>query len=261
MLLNDIADISSRVKQRLFDSSKDWDAIAEATLKQQSSTSNTVPERQTETQTVSWLPANMEKLMAQCTEELSIDTITTTVVMVNARQKETLCALRVTGILQTKPKSRTQEEYKNWHRRRSWEHKKVIGKILQYWQQGKQPTSQQRKEETPKVRAVLHNWRKLKMGQDGILRRKSRSNLELLLPQRFIYQQLHKEMGHLGTERVVDLAWDRFYWLHIQRDIEHYITNVHSCLKQRQPNLKTQTPMKASGPLSHLSWYWSTLCI
>lgn len=36
-----------------------------------------------------------------------------------------------------------------------------------------------------------------------------------------------------------------FYWAHMQWDIEHYIANVCSCLKQRKPNLKTCAPMQS----------------
>lgn len=33
-------------------------------------------------------------------------------------------------------------------------------------------------------------------------------------------------MGHLGAERVYDLASVRFYWPNMKNDITHYVTNV-----------------------------------
>ena len=46
----------------------------------------------------------------------------------------------------------------------------------------------------------------LEIGSDGLLNRKSGENLELLLPKQFhflVYKELHQEMGHLETERVL----------------------------------------------------------
>ena len=36
-------------------------------------------------------------------------------------------------------------------------------------------------------------------------------------------------MGHLGEDRTLHLARERFYWLHMQNDIEHYIGHVCQC--------------------------------
>ena len=55
--------------------------------------------------------------------------------------------------------------------------------------------------------------------------------------------ELHQEMGHLGTERVQQLAREQFYWPHMQKDITHFVTRVCSCLKQRRPNLPTRAPL------------------
>jgi hypothetical protein len=53
---------------------------------------------------------------------------------------------------------------------------------------------------------------------------------------RHVFKELHKDMGHLGFERVLALAGERFYWPYMRRDIEHFVTNICSCLKQRRPN-------------------------
>ena len=50
-------------------------------------------------------------------------------------------------------------------------------------------------------------------------------------------------MGYLGTERVLALVRDRFYWPYMRKDIEHFVTNVCSCLKRRRPNLPTRDPL------------------
>ena len=52
-------------------------------------------------------------------------------------------------------------------------------------------------------------------------------------------------MGHLGVERVAELARSLFYWPHMCRDIEYFVIQ-RRCIKQKKPN----TIMKAS--MQHL---------
>ena len=63
-------------------------------------------------------------------------------------------------------------------------------------------------------------------------------------------------MGHLGWERTFQLAKTRFYWPYMQRDIQHHITNVCSCLKQRRPKVFPRAPLQhltSSAPFELLS--------
>lgn len=97
------------------------------------------------------------------------------------------------------------------------------------------------------TRKLLREWPKLEIRRDGLLRRKSGQNLQLVAPKQFhrlVYKELHQEMGHLGTERVLQLARELFYLLHMQRDITYFVTPVCSCLKQRRPNLPTCAPLQ-----------------
>ena len=63
----------------------------------------------------------------------------------------------------------------------------------------------------------------MKIGADGILRRLTGSYKQIVLPKRFhslVYRELPEEMGHLGAEKVTNLARQRFLWPKIQSDIE-----------------------------------------
>ena len=51
-------------------------------------------------------------------------------------------------------------------------------------------------------------------------------------------------MGHLGVDRTLGLARERFYWPRMQRDIEHHIEHVCQCVKQKILSLKTRAPLK-----------------
>ena len=68
-----------------------------------------------------------------------------------------------------------------------------------------------------------------------------------MLPREFhplVYKEVHQEMGHLGAERVPQLARKRFYWPYMQRDITNFVRWVCSCLKQRRPNISTRAPLQ-----------------
>ena len=76
--------------------------------------------------------------------------------------------------------------------------------------------------------------------------RNSGTNAQLLLPKCFhstVFKELHQEMGHLGADRVIQLARERFYWPKMESDIIHFVTQACPCLKQRQPNLSTRAPL------------------
>jgi hypothetical protein len=51
-----------------------------------------------------------------------------------------------------------------------------------------------------------------------------------------VYEELHGKMGHLGADRVLELARARFYWPHMQKDVEFYIAHKCRCLKQKVPS-------------------------
>ena len=82
--------------------------------------------------------------------------------------------------------------------------------------------------ETKMTRCLMNEWKKLDLGENGILRSCTGEYVHLVLPKQFyhmVYHELHKEMGQLTKQR--------FCWPYMQQDIQHHITNVCSCLKQK----------------------------
>ena len=135
----------------------------------------------------------------------------------------------------------------------------AIGRVIQYKQSDRLPKLQDRMKQPPGVQSLLREWKKLDLSEDGILRRRSGPNLQLVLPKKFhrtVFKELHEEMGHLGVERVLHLARERFFWPRMKRDIEHYVTCVCSCLKQRRPHVAPRAPMEniqSSAPFELVS--------
>ena len=58
-------------------------------------------------------------------------------------------------------------------------------------------------------------------------------------------------MDHLGVDRLLDLAGERFYWPRMQRHIEHHIGHACHCVKRKTPTLKTRAPLKPITTTSH----------
>lgn len=78
-------------------------------------------------------------------------------------------------------------------------------------------------------------------------------------PSQFIplvLNELHVEIGHLGVDRVVDLAEARFYWPHMYQDIASFVKYRCRCVKQKKPNTNTRKPMTSistSAPFELIS--------
>lgn len=64
------------------------------------------------------------------------------------------------------------------------------------------------------VRLLLSEWRHLHVDGDGILRRETAKRTQLVVPELMksvTYKHLREEIGHLGADRMVALARERFF--------------------------------------------------
>ena len=127
-------------------------------------------------------------------------------------------------------------------------HDPSIGKIRMFKEKNKYPTEEQIRCFTPEVKALLREWKRLEIGTDRVLRRRRGVDTQLVLPlcyRTIVYKELHQNRGHRGSERVVELARERFFWPHMQRDITHFVTKKFACLKQRAPAKKMRAPLQS----------------
>ena len=96
-----------------------------------------------------------------------------------------------------------------------------ISKVIKWIESKGRPTSEKTSNESRYTRYLLHEWNKLELDKHGLLRRKSGLKNQIVLPKKLhwlVYEELHEKMGHLGADRVLELARARFYWPHMQRD-------------------------------------------
>ncbi|CAB4011646.1 Retrovirus-related Pol poly from transposon 412 [Paramuricea clavata] len=119
----------------------------------------------------------------------------------------------------------------------------TIKRVLQFCKLCQKPKVTDQRREPPQVRKFLNKWKHLHIDKKtGLLYH----NQQLVLPQKFkrlVYRELHEEMGHLGVERVLALARERFFWLNMRKDIEHFVQRTCRCIKQKQPSRHTVAPL------------------
>ena len=118
--------------------------------------------------------------------------------------------------------------------------------VMQFIKQGKKPLAKEMSHESSDVKRLIRDWPRLVV-KDNVLKRNVGSISQIVLPKKYhrlAIKTLHEDMGHLGTERMFDLARQRFFWPRMHADIEHFIQNVYSCVKQRRPAFHARAPLQ-----------------
>lgn len=108
------------------------------------------------------------------------------------------------------------------------------------------------------VRFLQKEWPRLIQRQGVLYRKVSRTlgkeMLQLVLPQSLrcqVLKSLHDDGGHLGIERTIELARDRFFWPKMAADIASYIRTCGRCVAHKSLPHKTAplNQITSSGPL------------
>ena len=194
---------------------------------------------------LSYPPKDIQHLLEQCTEEISTDVIDASLHAVQEDSGKNFAWISAIGAnpdvirdcqpqIVTPLKAISLNEIKE-----SQENDNAINKVIHFQRIGQRPTKEELANESKELRLLMYEWHKLELGRDGLLRRKTRDRSQIVLPAKLrhlVYQHLHVDMGHLGTERVISMARERFYWPHMAADINHYVRNVCPCLMQRKPH-------------------------
>ena len=135
----------------------------------------------------------------------------------------------------------------------------TIKAVCEMVKQNERPKTKELKQYPDEVTDLLRNWSKLVIDRKGLLCRMNRGRRQVILPKALksiVYDELHSKMGHLGAERVCDLARERFFWPHMAKDIEDFIANKCRCLIQKKPHTEKTAPMgriTSSSPLEIVS--------
>ena len=95
--------------------------------------------------------------------------------------------------------------------------------------------------------------------ENGVLVRKLSTHKQIVLPSSYhnlVFVELHEKLGHLGSEKVVELARKRFFWPYMQKEIEQYVRHKCRCVIAKKPNSPDRAPLvpiDASSPFELVS--------
>ena len=134
----------------------------------------------------------------------------------------------------------------------------VIGPVYKAVIESQRPNRREVSELSRKTRLLFSQWNKFSI-RDGVLLRKTNKFMQIVLPAKYheiVYRELHVGMGHLASDRVEDLARQRFYWPHMSSDIDYFIRKKCSCLFTKQPNIQEKAklvPLNATHPFEVVS--------
>lgn len=123
---------------------------------------------------------------------------------------------------------------------------KNIGPVIECRQLNERPDNKQLKSFSAQSKRLISEWEKLTLDDDGILYQKTATRTQLVLPEKYkatVLKELHDDMGHQEVDRTTSLVRERFFWPHMQQDIEHYVARSCSCLKQKKPSREARAPL------------------
>jgi hypothetical protein len=200
---------------------------------------------------LSRIPADFERFMDSCSETVSNPEFNAAVSQISSVSNgDSPWITSVTDqaeALETDklflPERENTIQFKQTEIARAQREDPTTSRVQWYVRSRKKPTLEERQQETPELKKYLREWHNLMIDRKtGILYR----GQQLVLPTKYrslVFRELHEKMGHLGPERVFNLARERFYWPGMKNDIEHFITHVCSCVKQRKPTFTNREPL------------------
>ena len=188
----------------------------------------------TDADSLSRLPGYFEEYMASCTQTILQKELDTSITSIRALGKGE--AIWLTSFTTDEnmlsddgaflPSNASCSQIRVIDTAREQDNDQDVKRVKEFIRSQQIPTPKERKGETPEVKRFLFELAKLRTDpSSGILFHRS----QVVLPKnirRRVYKELHEDMGHLGLERVLALARDRFYWPYMRRDIEHFVTRV-----------------------------------
>ena len=120
-----------------------------------------------------------------------------------------------------------------------------INPVYQALMLGARPNRREWQSLSERAKLLFRQWNKLKLA-GGVLVRETQGTRQIVLPEKLhslVFVELHQKMGHLGLEKVVDLARRRVFWPRMARDIDHYIRHKCPCVVSKKPNIPERAPL------------------
>ena len=193
---------------------------------------------------LSRFPMTLEEMEETCTERVELRDVST-VMAVKLHAAPVLCSenvnINMLQLVGNVDKNRISQE----ELRKEQMEDGVIGPIYRCVKENRRPSKEEWGSWTKNSKVIMHQFKKLGMEKDMLVRKIS-SRTQIVLPEKFrqlVFEELHCKMGHLGAEKVEELARQRFYWPYMKADIEHFIRDKCACVASKRPNVQEKAPL------------------
>jgi transposase InsO family protein len=202
---------------------------------------------------LSRLPLDIDKYIPLCKEKVTLDSFQAMVAAVSTQEVHVLPNISgCTGEMTEVGSFEAIEDLK-----RDQEEDEYIGPVLTALRDGatRVPASS-----ASHSSVLMRERRNLYFDQDEVLCRRSRGHRQVVLPLKhrdLIYKALHTNMGHLGAERVLQLARQRVYWPNMESDVKEYTQQRCRCVAQRRSRRQAVAPLVSI----HSSYPMQLVCI
>ena len=214
---------------------------------------------------LSRMPLEIDELIRECTEEANNDIIHATVQSMQCYDQSVnwMTAMgRVNSVTELEAEKNNSDQKNDSNKIDMLKHQMEdsdIAAVLRWKRNDAKPPPDVIRPQSHTTKRLIYDWSKLFIDKDGLLRRKCGNKTQIILPkslQSMVLHELHDEMGHVGAEKVLLLTRDRFFWPHMQRDIEFYVNKKCRCIKQKKPVMHQREPLKpiiTSAPFGLIS--------
>ena len=114
---------------------------------------------------------------------------------------------------------------------------------------GVQPGERMQKKQSPGALRLLSHWDTLII-KEGVLYKVSKVGDEIrnrvVIPKHKyneVLSLIHDDMGHLGRDKTLSVAQERFFWIGLARDVEVKVKTCYRCICAKSPNLPERAPL------------------
>ena len=153
----------------------------------------------------------LKELEEKCTEEIKLQDITPVLSVHNVYHPPITVDISMLQLKDTDGKMMSKSDLAEVQEKDA-----IVGPVYTAIKTGVKP---QRSLLPNRAKILMKQYPKLEL-KDGVLVRVLKDKRQIVLPNNLhhiVYTELHQKMGHLGSDRVVELSKQRFYWPYMSR--------------------------------------------
>uniref|UniRef100_A0A3B1KC70 Gypsy retrotransposon integrase-like protein 1 n=1 Tax=Astyanax mexicanus TaxID=7994 RepID=A0A3B1KC70_ASTMX len=130
---------------------------------------------------------------------------------------------------------------------------RTLSRVLFYVERNRRPSRRERSKETVPVLRILKHWEKLVL-HNGILYRISRDQMSKVRRHQYVVPEslkdkvlkgVHESAGHQGQSRTLSIARQRFFWLHMDRDVRDHVRHCQRCIVSKVLEPDGRAPLES----------------